>query len=69
MVAPTHDRMPVILAPSDFDAWLDVSGTADSAVRSLSCPCPDSVLTTYEVISPVNNARNDHAACCEPLST
>ena len=43
-VARIHDRMPVILAPDDFELWLDCRpGTADEVVRLLA-PAPDGVL-------------------------
>ena len=31
LVAPLHDRMPVIIDPADFDAWLDTSRGAETA--------------------------------------
>lgn len=34
-----HDRMPAILAPAQFDLWLDHAGPADAALRLLG-PAP-----------------------------
>ncbi len=37
LLKPIHNRMPVIIDPSDFDAWLDTSG--NPAIASLPQPC------------------------------
>lgn len=68
LVAAIHDRMPVILDPADFGAWLDVDGTSAAEVSAMARPCSDDILTSYEVSRLVNNARNDQPACCEPIS-
>ena len=62
---PIHHRMPVILAPGDFSAWLD-PGTTDSA--KLLRPCPDDWLGVYPVSTRVNNPKNDDSACIEEVS-
>ncbi len=62
---PVHDRMPVILAPGDFSAWLDL-GTTDSA--KLLRPCPDDWLGVCPVSTRVNNPKNDDPACIEEVS-
>lgn len=46
-----HDRMPVMLAENDFDAWL--SGEAGVEVLT---PAPDDVLQAYKVSQRVNRA-------------
>jgi putative SOS response-associated peptidase YedK len=62
-----HDRMPVILGPSDWDAWLDPQTTADVAAGLLR-PCPDDWLEAYPVDRRVNNVRNDDEGCIAPLT-
>jgi putative SOS response-associated peptidase YedK len=54
LVQPLHDRMPVILAPDDYDAWL----TAEDP-RELMRPCPPEMLVTFPVSSRVNSPKND----------
>jgi putative SOS response-associated peptidase YedK len=44
VVAPIHDRMPVILAREDEDAWLSPDETESEALLSLLCPAPDNLL-------------------------
>jgi putative SOS response-associated peptidase YedK len=58
LVAPIHDRMPVILAPADYDAWL--SPKTDLAVaQSLLVPYAGDDLEQYPVSRAVSSARND----------
>jgi putative SOS response-associated peptidase YedK len=64
-VAAVQDRMPVILAPGDHEAWL--SGDADAA-RALLKPYPSEAMTLVAVSSRVNNVRNDDALCIEPVA-
>lgn len=63
LVAPLHDRMPVILAPDDHDRWLDL----ESDGRPVLKPCPAAWLETYPVSPRVNRPQNDDAACIQPL--
>lgn len=65
LVAEIHDRMPVILDPSDYDAWL---ASRDSAVlHRLLQPFPSQLMTAYAVSKRVNNVKNDDPAVMEPL--
>lgn len=40
-MAPIHDRMPAILAKSDWDAWLDPEMSDPVPLRSMLAPSPD----------------------------
>lgn len=61
LVAPLHDRMPLILAAEDYDAWLAAeSGPLPDAV-------PAEAMVAYPVSPIVSNARNDVPACLEPI--
>ncbi|MBO9337518.1 MAG: SOS response-associated peptidase [Chloroflexus sp.] len=65
VVAPIHDRMPVIVPP-DFDAvWLDPT----SDIRQLHELClapPPVMLRCYPVSKAVNQVRNDSEALIQP---
>ena len=41
LMAPIHDRMPALLAASDWEAWLDPEMINPVFLRSLLVPCPD----------------------------
>jgi putative SOS response-associated peptidase YedK len=63
VVAPIHDRMPVILSESGEGEWLD-PGTTEQRLQELLAPTDDLVLT--EVSDAVNDVRQDGPALIEP---
>jgi len=65
-MAPIHDRMPVILAPGDYAAWLDPGVPADR-LKALLRPCAGAALRIHPVGPAVGNVRNDGPALAEPL--
>lgn len=65
--AEVHHRMPVILAPEDFDRWLDPRVTQADEVLPLLEPFPPEAMTVYPVSTLVNNARVDEPRCITPL--
>jgi putative SOS response-associated peptidase YedK len=44
MMAPIHNRMPVILLPEDEEAWLDPDMIEVEAITSYLRPYPDELL-------------------------
>jgi len=64
---PIHERMPAILDPSDYAAWLDAAGTAAAEARALLRPYPPAEMAFYRVSPRVNSVRNDDADCIAPL--
>ena len=64
VVAPVHDRMPIILEPDAARAWL--AADADRAAE-LAVPCPDDVLTLHQVGPDVGSAKNDRPDLMEPI--
>ncbi|HET8647235.1 MAG TPA: SOS response-associated peptidase, partial [Vicinamibacteria bacterium] len=65
LVRGIHDRMPVILAPRQFDLWL-APGSPRSALTELLRPAPEGELTAYPVSPRVNRTANDDPSCLEP---
>jgi putative SOS response-associated peptidase YedK len=67
LVKSVHERMPVILSPDDYDAWL---APAEDARRLLTLlgPFPAGKIEAFPVGLHVNNPRNDDPACVEPLA-
>jgi putative SOS response-associated peptidase YedK len=55
-----HDRMPVVLAPDRWDAWLDPAAPIDE-LQSLLVPPPGAGLVTRRVSTRVNDVRNNDA--------
>lgn len=56
---PIHDRMPVILAPEDYDAWLLTDERDVKELGALLHPINDEWISAYRVSTTVNNPRND----------
>jgi putative SOS response-associated peptidase YedK len=65
VLAPIHDRMPVVIAPRDRDRWLDRAADG-AAVADLLRPPPDDALEGYTVSDRVNAVSNDDAAVIAP---
>ncbi len=71
-LAQVHDRMPLVLPPSAWDAWLDPdAGAADESVSALLAP-PSAELVAAMDIRPigaaVNNVRNNGPELLAPLA-
>ena len=60
-VAPVHGRMPVILPPDAWDAWL-------AGEQVPLGPCPADNMTAHPVSTHVNRPANDDPRCVEPVS-
>lgn len=66
LMAPIHDRMPVVLAADNWAAWLD-PGTDPGAVERLMVPAPSEWFEAYAVSTLVNKVGNDGPQLIEPL--
>ena len=58
-MAAVHDRMPVIVSPAEYSAWL-AGGHIPLG------PCPDAAIDVRRVSRAVNNARNEDPRLIEP---
>ena len=68
LVAPLHDRMPVLLPPEAWPAWLGVAKVDHAALRALLRPGGDEGFTDTIVSKRVNSHVNDDQACIEPAA-
>ena len=68
MMAPIHDRMPVILRPEDEPLWLDRSVQDPDALVPLFRPYPAEELEAYPVGKAVGSVKVDEPSCIEPLA-
>ena len=53
-----HDRMPVILPPSEWETWLSPEQHDTELLGKLLVPAPDRLITMHPVSTDVNNVRN-----------
>lgn len=58
-MAEIHDRMPVIVPPAGWSAWLDTASADPSELLALFEPADDLRLDAYAVAPLVNNVRNE----------
>ncbi len=68
LVAPIHNRMPVILEPADYATWLDPGPEGEAVLQHLLRAFPSEKMAAYPVSTRVNNPRHDEPACLEPLA-
>jgi putative SOS response-associated peptidase YedK len=66
-VEPLHDRMPVILQPDDWAAWLQPGELDPGDVSALLQPAPPDLLQSYPVSPAVNNTRAEGPDLVAPL--
>jgi putative SOS response-associated peptidase YedK len=66
VLRPLHDRMPVVVAPADFAAWLDPETKDAGRVKPLLRPAPPEAMEAVRVSRWVNDARHDDARCVVP---
>ena len=66
-VRPVHDRMPAILTPDHWLAWLDPVNDDIALLESLLDGGPPELLTMQAVSTEVNNVRNNRADLLEPI--
>ena len=67
LMEPVHHRMPVIIAPEDWDTWLDPENTDTGELAKLLVPAPEEMLTLWPVDPAVGNVRNNRPELQEPL--
>jgi len=68
LVALLHDRMPAILAPRSFAAWLDSDAVGAAEALHLLQPAPEEALELVEIGTAVNRAANDHEDVQKPVA-
>ncbi len=62
-----HDRMPLMLTPDRYDAWLDPTTHDRDALLDLLTPAAPGRLEAFPVSPLVGNVRNNGAELVEPL--
>ncbi|MTE20925.1 SOS response-associated peptidase [Streptomyces sp. TRM43335] len=66
-LADIHPRMPLMLTPDRWDAWLDPALTDVDRVRELLVPPPPGAVRAYPVSTEVSNVRNNGPELVEEL--
>ncbi|MCF6523451.1 SOS response-associated peptidase [Streptomyces sp. JJ36] len=66
-LADIHPRMPLMMTPDRWDAWLDPARTDPEELRELLAPPPPGTLRAYPVSTDVSNVRNNGPELLEEL--
>ena len=66
LVRPVHDRMPVILPPADWAAWLGAQTKADD-LKALLKPLSADLMERYRVSRRVSSTRNEGEECIKTI--
>jgi putative SOS response-associated peptidase YedK len=66
LMAPIHNRMPVILPVDAYDLWLQPGDQDVSKLAPLLAPYPAEDMNAYPVSTLVNSPANDLPACIVP---
>jgi putative SOS response-associated peptidase YedK len=64
LVRPIHDRMPVIVAPIQYDLWLS---SLDLDPHDLLVPFPSEPMRMWPISTQVNKPENDDPSILEPV--
>jgi putative SOS response-associated peptidase YedK len=68
LLAPIHDRMPVVLTEEAWDAWLDPRRHPTEGLHTMLAPAPDEWFELYEVSPRVNKPENNDAALLDRVA-
>jgi putative SOS response-associated peptidase YedK len=59
LMKPIHDRMPVIISPTDYAAWMDTMNSDPARLKPLLRPYPAEWMQLHPVRTVVNSPRHD----------
>src|SRR5450759_3187554 len=59
LMSKIHDRMPVIIKPEDYAAWIDTNFTDVIKIQAMTLPYPERFMEAYPVSRKVNSPKFD----------
>jgi putative SOS response-associated peptidase YedK len=68
LIRGLHDRMPIIISPADYAAWLNPENKDRDALRGLLRPADPEPWMFREVSRKVNSPNNDGPELIEPVA-
>ena len=66
LMADIHDRMPAILQPGDYEAWLDTTATDTDRLQTMLGPYPPDLMDAYPISSRVNSPAHEGPDIIQP---
>jgi putative SOS response-associated peptidase YedK len=67
LCAKLHNRMPVVLKPKAWPAWLGEEPADPAQLKSLLAPYPAGDMIAWPVSSRVGNVKNNDPSLIEPI--
>jgi len=67
LIAPIHDRMPVILGEDAWERWLDPDFADIEHLQSMLGPIDSTTMAEHPVSTLVNKVSNNYPECVAPL--
>ena len=68
LCAELHNRMPVVLAPEAWPAWLGEEPADEARLKSLLAPCPSDAMICWPVSARVGNVKKNDPGLIEPIA-
>jgi putative SOS response-associated peptidase YedK len=68
LLRPLHDRMPALLPPEHWPAWLGETAVSDEELNSMLKPYPGPAMAFWPVDRRIGNVKNDSPDLFAPLS-
>jgi putative SOS response-associated peptidase YedK len=68
LCAELHNRMPVILAPETWPAWLGEEPADEPHLKALLAPYPSDDMICWPVSARVGNVKNNDPSLIEPIA-
>jgi putative SOS response-associated peptidase YedK len=59
LLAPLHDRMPVVIAPDSWAEWLGEKAVPEPALKAMLKPYPGDAMMLWPVDRRIGDVRND----------
>ena len=67
LCAELHNRMPVVLGPEKWPAWLGEEPADAQQLKAMLAPYPSDEMTCWPVSSRVGNVKNNDRSLIEPI--
>src|SRR5215470_10698528 len=68
LCAQLHNRMPVVLAPEAWPAWLGEKAADQAQLKSLLVPYPSEGMICWPVSARVGSVKNNDASLVDPIT-
>ena len=69
LMRPIHGRMPAIVAPADYQRWLDPDPDSQQPIETRIAPFESDLMVADPVDTYVNNPKNDGPRCVKVQQT